>query len=93
MSVRKRKWTTRAGEHKEMWVTDYVDQNGERHIQTFALKKEADDFHATVKVQVRQGIHTSHSKSMTVAEAAEDWIAFVEGENREASTSPSTANT
>ena len=86
MSVRKRKWITRKGEHKEMWVADYVDQNGERHIQTFALKKEADDYHATVKVQVRQGVHTSHSKSMTVAEAAEDWIAFVEGESREAST-------
>lgn len=63
MSVRKRKWTTRKGEAKEGWVVDYVDQSGKRHIQTFARKKEADDYHATVKVHVRQGIHTAHSKA------------------------------
>ena len=86
MSVRKRTWTTSKGESKEAWIVDYADQNGERHIQTFSRKKEADEFHATVNVDVRQGTHTPQNKSITVAEAAEDWIAFVKGENRERST-------
>jgi integrase len=86
MSVRKREWTTRKGEKKEAWIVDYADQSGERHIQTFSRKKDADEYHASVSVDVRQGIHTPHSKGITVAEAAEDWIAFVELEGRERST-------
>ena len=50
MSVRKRTWTTRLGEAKEAWIVDYADQNGERHIQTFSRKKDADAYHATVRV-------------------------------------------
>src|SRR5262245_2102651 len=86
MSVRKRTWTTRLGEQKESWIVDYVDQNGERHIQTFTRKKDADDFHASVKVDVRRGVHTPHSKSLTVAEAAADWLKYVNLEGRERAT-------
>ena len=86
MSVRKRKWTTRSGEAKEAWVVDYNDQEGGRHIHTFARKKDADEYHATVKVDVRQGVHTAASKSITVAQAADDWIAYVELEGRERAT-------
>jgi hypothetical protein len=39
-----------------------------------------------VKVDVVKGIHTPQSKSLTVAEAAEDWISFVQLEGRERST-------
>jgi integrase len=86
MAVRKREWKTRAGEVKTAWIVDYHDANGERHIQTFALKKDADAHHATVKVHVAQGTHTSPSRSITIAEAAEDWITFVQLERRERST-------
>lgn len=86
MSVRKRTWTTRDGEAKEAWIVDYADQDGERHIQTFARKKEADAYHDTVRVDVRQGVHTAPSKSLSVADAAEDWIKFIELEGRERST-------
>jgi integrase len=86
MSVRKRTWETSRGESKEAWLVDYTDQSGERHIQTFSRKKDADDYHATVKVDVRQGIHTPHGKSPTVADAAEDWITSVQLEGRERST-------
>jgi integrase len=86
MSVRKRTWTTRRGEKKEAWIVDYSDQGGERHIQTFGRKKEADEYHATVKVDVRQGLHTPQSKGITVAEAADDWIKYVELEGRERTT-------
>jgi integrase len=78
MSVRKRPWVTRTGEAREAWIVDYTDQQGARHIHTFARKKDADEYHATVKVDVRQGVHTAPSKSITVAEAGKNWIKRVE---------------
>jgi integrase len=86
MSVRKRVWTTRRGEQKEAWIADYVDQQGERHIQSFDRKKDAEEFHAKVNVDVRQGIHTPSSKSLTIAEAAVDWLNYVKLEGRERTT-------
>jgi integrase len=86
MSVRKRTWTTRRGEQKEAWIVDYTDQDGDRHIETFPRKKDADAHHDTVKVDVRKGVHTAPSKSITVAEAAERWIRRVEADGRERTT-------
>ena len=86
MSVRKREWTTRLGEQREAWIIDYTDQRGDRHIKTFDRKKEADAYHASVRVDVHKGIHTPENKSITVEQAAEDWLAYVESEQRERST-------
>ena len=86
MSVRKRSWITRKGETKEAWIVDYFDQNRQRTIKTFERKKDADAYLTTVKHEVKEGIHTAPSKSVTVAKAAEDWISYVEGEGRERST-------
>ena len=86
MSVRKRVWTTQKGETKVAWVVDYADGSNERHIQTFSRKKDADDYHATVKVDVRKGLHTAPSRSVTIAEAAETWIKRVEVDGRERGT-------
>ena len=86
MSVRKRCWTTRLGEQKERWVVDYVSQTGTRHLKTFAKKKDADAYHSRVCVDVADGVHTPHSRSITVEEAAADWIAHVEAEGRERTT-------
>lgn len=69
MSVCKRAWTTSKGEEKEAWVVDYVDQTGKRRLKTFAKKKPADNFAATASVEIRAGIHTADSASVTVAEA------------------------
>jgi integrase len=86
MSVRKRKWITRNGEVKEAWIVDYTDQQGDRHIETFARKKDADEYHASVRVDVRTGTHSPVAKSITVAQAADNWIEYVELEGRERST-------
>jgi integrase len=85
MSVRKRVWTTSKGEAKEAWIVDYA-VNGSRHIETFARKKDADEREAQVTVDVGKGIHTAVSKSKTVAQAADDWMSYVEGEGRERTT-------
>jgi len=74
MSVRKRFWKTKKGEPREAWVVDYVDQDGDRHIETFKKKKDADAYHAEVGVDVRSGTHIAPSKSVTVREAGESWI-------------------
>jgi integrase len=86
MSVRKRSWKTSDGEEKTAWIVDYKDQTGKRHIRTFDRKKDADAYHPTVKVEVRQGTHVAPSKSATVAEAAEIWIKRIEADGRERST-------
>jgi integrase len=86
MSVRKRTWITPKGQAKAAWVVDYFDQQGDRHIETFKRKADAEARHDVVRENVRQGIHTPTNKSITVAEAAEDWIAYVELEGRERST-------
>ena len=74
MSVRKRAWTTSNGAEKEAWVVDYVDQAGKRRLKTFAKKKAADNFAATANVEIRAGVHTADSASITVAEAGRLWV-------------------
>src|SRR5262245_51365866 len=76
MSVRKRSWTTRKGEQKEAWIVDYTDQAGERHIETFAKKKDADAHHDKVRQDVRSGLHVS--TKLTVAEAGKKWVEHAE---------------
>jgi integrase len=86
MSVRKREWKTTKGEPREGWSVDYRDQKGVRTIRLFATKKEASAYHAKVTVEVNEGIHTAPSRSITLKEAAADWIRLVEGKQRERST-------
>jgi integrase len=86
VSVRKRSWTTRRGEAKEAWIVDYTDADGDRHIETFDRKKDADARHAQVAVNVAHGTHQAPSKSITVAEAAERWIKAVEAKGAERTT-------
>jgi integrase len=83
MSVRRRIWKTGKGESRESWVVAYTDQAGTRRIATFAKKREADAYKAQVQTEVRAGVHTAVGASITVAEAAEDWLRRVELEGRE----------
>src|SRR5262249_9411034 len=72
MSVRKCKWVTSRGEAKEAWIVDFSDASG-RHIKTFDRKREADEFRATVKVDMKRGVHPSSRD--TVADAGKKWLA------------------
>jgi integrase len=84
MSVRKRTWTTSRGEKKEAWIVDYADQRKARHIQTFVRKKDADAYEATVRVDIRRGVHISSKE--TVADAGEKWLSDCEAAGLEAAT-------
>jgi integrase len=85
MSVRKREWKTKAGEEREAWIVDYVDDNG-RHIETFKKKKDADAREAKVRVDVKSGVHVAPSNSVTVREAGEAWLKSVEARGLERAT-------
>jgi integrase len=86
MSVRKRTWTNAKGEQKEAWIVDYTDRQGDRHIETFAKKRDADARHAEVDVEVRTNTHIARGKSKTVAEAGAIWLQTAEGDGLERST-------
>ena len=86
MAVRKRTWTTAKGEQREAWIVDYRDRQGDRHIETFDRKKDADAKHAEVSIAVRAGVHVAASKSKTVAEAGAIWVEAAELEGLERST-------
>jgi integrase len=86
MSVRKRTWTTSKGERKEAWIVDYRDLKGDRTMQTFATKKEADAFEVDMRAEMRDGTHTSRAKSITVTEAGKLWLATAEANSLERAT-------
>jgi integrase len=71
--VRKRTWMSGKGE-RTAWIADYFDQAGKRHIKTFATRRAAKDWLVATQTEVRQGIHTPESASITVGEAAELWL-------------------
>lgn len=74
MAIRKRTWTTAKGEEKSAWIVDYSDANGTRRQKTFAKKKDADQFAATAKVEVRDGVHVADSATISVKEAGDLWL-------------------
>src|SRR5689334_2492729 len=84
-SVRKRTWTT-GGKVKTAWVVDYFDQHGKRRLKTFETKKAADAWRVTAQHEVRQGIHTPASVSLTIGEAGDLWLVQAETDGLEPST-------
>jgi integrase len=83
MSIRKRSWTTAKGETKEAWIVDYSDATGVRRLKTFTRKKDADAWAVTARHEVKQGVHTPASTSVTVTDATERWIAECEANGLE----------
>src|SRR5262249_25434585 len=86
MSVRIRTWRTSQGETRPASVVSYTDQAGSRGSATFEKKKDAETYEAQAQTEVRAGIHTALGASITVAEAAENWLDWAELEGRERTT-------
>lgn len=82
MSVRKRVLSD--GEVR--WQTDYRDVAGVRRHRQFPTKREADAFHAQARTEVVAGVHTPDSASITIAEAADLWLARCQRDGLEAAT-------
>jgi integrase len=73
MSIRQRAWTWN-GKRRSAWVVDYFDLKGKRRLKTCRTKREAEDFRATTRVNIRRGVHVADSDSITIADAGELWI-------------------
>lgn len=94
-SIRKRTWKSvspaTGGEPEkvtigEAWAVDYKDQEGKRHLKNFATRKAAVAWRDKTQHDIRRGVHTADSASITVAEAAERWIDRAKREDLERST-------
>ena len=77
-TVKKRTWRTSAGEQREAWRVSYTDQSGVRQHKQLSLKRDAEAYRIKVEGELAAGIHTPDSKSVTVGEAANIWIAACE---------------
>src|ERR1700730_9365827 len=84
-SIRKRIWNSR-GVERSAWVVDYSDQSGKRRLKTFVTRKEADVWATTALFEVKQGIHTPTSASITVADCGDRWLEHCVAERLEYST-------
>jgi integrase len=82
MSVRKRV----LGSGEVRWLLDYRDQQGKRRARQFKTKKEATDFQIQAGGEIREGVHTPSSTSITVRQACEFWLARAANEGLEAGT-------
>jgi integrase len=74
MGIQLRKWRTASGEQREAYIIRY-SKDGKRHIETHERKKDAEARWAQIKVDLGHGTHVAPSQSITVAQAAEEWLA------------------
>src|ERR1039458_9772063 len=88
MAVRKRTWKTSRGEVREKWIVDYVDKlnGGKRRLKTFERKKDAVEFAAISRIEVREGVHVADFASITFAEAGKLWLETAQRRGLERST-------
>lgn len=86
MSIRRRSWVAQSGEQRSAWLVDYKDAQGKRRAKQFARKKDAEAWLTQAAWEVRQGTHTPDSMSVTVAAAADLWLARARREGLEPTT-------
>jgi hypothetical protein len=86
MSIRKRKWKSTDGVEQTAWIVNYTDQAGKRRLKTFDKKKSADEFDASMRNELRTGIHTPDSSSITVSKAGDRWLVACENAGLERTT-------
>lgn len=78
-SVRKRKWTTSAGEARTAFAVDFVDANGARQRRQFATRREADAFRVDIEGQLRAGTFRADAGRVTLSAVADEFLAHCEG--------------
>ena len=84
-SIRKRTWVSK-GQKRTAWVVDYFDQSRVKRRKTFASKKLATDWATTALHEVKAGLHTPASVSVTVIKAGDLWVDHCEAEGLERAT-------
>ncbi|WP_342361431.1 tyrosine-type recombinase/integrase [Terrarubrum flagellatum] len=74
VSVKKRSWTTN-GVKRQGYRVRYVDDKEVQRQRTFPTLREANDFRDELVGALGDGTHVPDAESLTVAEAAENWLA------------------
>ena len=72
MAIRQRTWTS-GGKEKSAWVVEYFDPARKWRLRP-QTKKEAQDFEATVRIDIEHGQHVANSADVTVEEAGKLWL-------------------
>lgn len=85
-TIKKRTWTTPAGEQRSAWQLRYVDGQGVERAKQFSRKGDAAAYLTKAAWEVSQGTHTADSSSITVEQAGDLWIARAQAQDRERST-------
>ena len=85
MSVRRTQWERRKASRGKL-DRRLRRRAGDRHIETFVRKTDADDRHAEIKGEIKKGIDTATSKSITVDEAGRLWLESCEAGGQERAT-------
>jgi integrase len=80
--VRKRSWTTAAGETRTAWAVDFTDVAGIRQRKQFRTKGAADTFRVETEGQLRAGTFRPDADKTTLKEVAEQYIEHVKGRSR-----------
>src|SRR5262245_1639132 len=86
-----RTWKTKRGGEKSAWAVDYsvpdpLTGRLQHHRKQFRTEAEALAWNARTFVDVEAGAHVPDSRSCTIAEAGEIWLATVKARGRERST-------
>ena len=84
--VTKRAWTGSNGEERTAWLVRYDDVQGKRRYKQFSHKKRADAYLLKVQGEVQSGVHIADADSISVAEAAENWLKWARFEELEPTT-------
>lgn len=74
-SPRKVTWTNKDGSTSTAWQVRFKDRAGRRRARQFDTRKEAAGFGDTVVSAIRDGKFVPDRDTLTVAEAAERWLA------------------
>jgi integrase len=68
------------------WQADYRDCGGKRRSRQFEKKSEATGFLLRAQEEVKRGVHSPDSASITVEDAGELWLARCQANRRERTT-------
>jgi len=74
-SIRRRKRAK-----KDVWVVDYRDGAGRRHVQTYKTKEAAEDAFAQIIPESRQAIVPAVDRDITIDEYAKRWLRQIASE-------------
>jgi integrase len=73
-TITERRWHTADCTERRAWRCTFTDQDGNRVTKQFAKRKDADAWLVQARGRVASGTFTRESTSITVQQAAADWI-------------------